>query len=80
MAVTIQVRLVGVTLDEVAVEVLTTRCLIRRNTQLRNLRVCTRSGGRVETYFDRLNNSLEVERFSLRRGVGIEQDVYGIVF
>jgi len=34
----------------------------------------------VETYFDWLKNLLEVERFSSRKVVGIEQDFYEIVF
>jgi len=33
----------------------------------------------IETHFDRLKNVFEVERFSSRTVVGIEQDFYGIV-
>jgi len=34
----------------------------------------------IETYFNRLKNLLEVERFSSKKLTGIEQDFYGIVF
>jgi len=34
----------------------------------------------IETYFDRLKNLLEVERFSSKKVVGIEQDFCGLVF
>jgi hypothetical protein len=37
-----------------------------------------REGG--ETYYDRLKNIFEVERFSGRSVLSIEQDFYGVIF
>ncbi|CAG0981089.1 MAG: hypothetical protein OIN86_09635 [Candidatus Methanoperedens sp.] len=34
----------------------------------------------IETFFDRLKNLLEIERFSSKTMIGIEQDFYGLIF
>ena len=77
---TIQVRLVRVALDDGTVEVLMTSLVDTEEYPAEEFKGLYGKRWGVETYFDWLKNLLEVERFSSRKVVGIEQDFYGIVF
>lgn len=75
----LRVRLVKVPLPNGTEEVLMTS-LSREECSREDLAELYAWRWGVETYFDRLKNVFEVERFSTRTVVGIEQDFYGIVF
>lgn len=76
----VQVRLVKVALDDGAVEVLMTSLSDVEKYPAEEFKSLYAKRWGVETYFDRLKNLFEVERFSSRKVNGIEQDFYGIVF
>jgi len=76
----IQVRLVKVGLEDGTVEILMTSLFDRGMYPAGDFKGLYEKRWGIETYFDRLKNLLEVERFSSGKVVGIEQDFYGIVF
>lgn len=76
----IQVRLVKVMLEDGTVEVVMTSLFDVEKYPAEEFKTLYAKRWGVETYFDRLKNLLEVERFSSRKVNGIEQDFYGIVF
>lgn len=76
----VRVRLVKVELKDGTEEILLTSLLDREKYPAADLRGLYEKRWGIETYFDRLKNLLEVERFSSRKVVGIEQDFYGVVF
>ncbi|HHK67460.1 MAG TPA: IS4 family transposase [Candidatus Acetothermia bacterium] len=75
----VQVRLTKVVLADGTVEVLITSLVDRDVYTLQDLEELYKKRWEIETHFDRLKNVFEVERFSSRTVVGIEQDFYGIV-
>jgi len=76
----VPVRLVKVVLDEGMVEVLMTSLTNATEYPAEEFKGLYEKRWGIETYFDRLKNLLEVERFSSKKVVGIEQDFYGLVF
>lgn len=76
----VRVRLVKVVLDDGTVEVLMTSLYDVDKYPVEEFKSLYAKRWGVETYFDRLKNLLEVERFSSKKVIGIEQDFYGIVF
>jgi Transposase DDE domain len=80
LAETIRVRLVKVVLDSGEVELLATSLLDAQQVPGPELKAVYGWRWGVETYWDRLKNLLEVERFSGNRVLAIEQDFYGMVF
>jgi hypothetical protein len=75
----VTVRLVKVELENGEIEVLMTS-LLEEEYKVEDFKWLYNKRWGVETYLNRLNNQLEVERFSSERLIGIEQDFYGIVF
>ncbi len=75
----IPVRLVKVELGDGTWEVLMTSLLDREEYPTQDFKGLYEKRWGIETHFDRLKNLFEVERFSSRLVVGIEQDFYGIV-
>lgn len=80
LAKEIRVRLVKVVLDDGTVEVLLTSLLDKERYPTEEFRELYKKRWGIETYFDRLKNLLEVERFSSKKVIGIEQDFWGVVF
>jgi hypothetical protein len=80
LAETIRVRLVKVVLDSGEVELLATSLLDAQVYPAPELKAVYGWRWGVETYWDRLKNLLEVERFSGSSVLAIEQDFYGMVF
>lgn len=76
----VKVRLVRVRLDSGETEVLMTSLLDRKKYKVGDFKWLYGKRWGVETYLDRLKNQLEVERFSSKKLVGIEQDFYAVVF
>lgn len=77
---TVRVRLVKVELDNGEVEVLGTSLLDAAQYPRAELKQVYGWRWGVETYFDRIKNIFEVERFSGRSVQSIEQDFYGVIF
>lgn len=75
-----QVRFVKIALADGAIEVVATSLLDAQAVPAAALK--TRYGRRwgIETYYDRLKNIFEVERFSGRTVRSIEQDFFGVLF
>ena len=76
----IKVRLVKVGVESGALEVLMTSLLDQERYPVNEFKGLYEKRWEIETYFNRLKNLLEVERFSSKKVIGIEQDFYGIVF
>lgn len=76
----VTVRLVRVRLDGGGTEVLMTSLLDGKKYKVGDFKWLYGKRWGVETYLDRLKNQLEVERFSSKKLIGIEQDFYGVVF
>jgi hypothetical protein len=76
----VTVRLVKVRLEDGKIEVLMTSLLDREKYRLKDFKWLYGKRWGVETYIDRLKNQLEVERFSSKKLIGIEQDFYAVVF
>ncbi len=76
----VTVRLVKVKLDDGEIEVLITSLLDRRKYKVKDFKWLYNMRWCIETFLDRLKNQLEVEKFSSKKLIGIEQDFYGIVF
>lgn len=76
----VTVRLVRVRLDSGETEVLMTSLLDGKKYKVGEFKWLYGKRWGVETYLDRLKNQLEVERFSSKKLIGIEQDFYGVVF
>jgi hypothetical protein len=76
----VTVRLVKVVLPGGTVEVLITSLRDRETYPSEEFQGLYEKRWGIETYFDRLKNLLEVERFSAKAVIGIEQDFYGLVF
>jgi hypothetical protein len=80
LAKRIRVRLVRVELDNREVEVLGTSLLDKEGWTKEDLKWIYGKRWAVETYFDRIKNVFEVERFSGQSVLSIEQDFYGVIF
>jgi len=76
----IKVRLVKVMLDSGTLKVLMSSLLNGESYPAGEFKGLYEKRWGIETYFNRLKNLLEVERFSSNKLTGIEQDFYGIVF
>jgi hypothetical protein len=76
----VKVRLVKVELDNGEMEVLMTSLLDSAKYTREDFKWAYNKRWGIETYYDRLKNLLEVERFSSEKVIGIEQDFYGRVF
>jgi len=76
----VAVRLIKVTLPDGTVEVLMTSLRDRQRYPRASFRRLYEKRWGIETYFDRLKNLLEVERFSARSVIGIEQDFHALIF
>ena len=76
----IKVRLVKVILSTGEVEILITSLLNRKKYSLKNFQWLYHQRWGIETYFDRLKNLLEVERFSSGSSQFIEQDFFASIF
>lgn len=75
-----RVRLVKVELESGEVEVLATSLLDTKRYTRAELKQLYGWRWGVETYFDRLKNIFEVERFSGQSVQSIKQDFYGVIF
>jgi hypothetical protein len=80
LASTLQVRLIKVALPTGQLEVLATSLLDPHAYPHAELQTVYGWRWGVETYYDRLKNIFEVERFSGRSVLSIEQDFYGVIF
>ena len=76
----VTVRLIKVALPDGTVEVLLTSLRNREKYPHASFKGLYEKRWGIETYFDRLKNLLEVERFSAKSVIGIEQDFHGLVF
>ncbi len=76
----VTVRLVKVRLENGEIEVLMTSLMDKEEYKAEDFKWLYNKRWGIETYFDRLKNKLEVERFSSEKLIGIEQDFYGVVF
>ena len=76
----ITVRLVKVKLNNGDIEVLITSLLDRERYNYRDFKWLYNKRWGIETFFNRLKNLLEIERFSSETMIGIEQDFYGLIF
>jgi len=74
------VRLVKVILSNGTIEVLITSLLDGKKYELEDFKWLYNKRWCIETYFSRLKNLLEVERFSSKTVIGIEQDFHSLVF
>lgn len=79
LAESMRVRLVKVELADGEVEVLATSLLDADEWPREELKAVYGWRWRVETYFDRIKNIFEVERFSGESVQSIEQDFYGVI-
>ncbi|MBI3303774.1 MAG: IS4 family transposase [Deltaproteobacteria bacterium] len=77
---TLRLRLVKVVLADGQVEVLGTSLLDAKEFPAADLKTVYGWRWGVETYYDRLKNIFEVERFSGHGVLSIEQDFYGLIF
>lgn len=80
LASRLRVRLVKIDLADGEVEVLATSLLDAQAVPVATLKTLYGWRWGVETYYDRLKNIFEVERFSGRNVRSIEQDFFGIIF
>jgi hypothetical protein len=80
LAATLRVRLVKIDLADGEVEVLATSLLDTQAVPVAALKTLYGWRWGVETYYDRLKNIFEVERFSGRNVRSIEQDFFGLIF
>lgn len=80
LAEEIRVRLIKVELDNGEVEVLGTSLLDRDKYEAEQFKEIYNRRWAVETYFDRIKNIFEVERFSGQSVISVEQDFYGVIF
>lgn len=76
----VTVRLVKVILSNGTIEVLITSLLDGKTYKLEDFKWLYNKRWCIETYFSRLKNLLEVERFSSKTVNGIEQDFHSLVF
>jgi len=76
----ITVRLVKVKLNNGDIEVLITSLLDKEIYFHRDFKWLYNKRWGIETFFDRLKNLLEVERFSTETIIGMEQDFYALIF
>jgi hypothetical protein len=80
LAETLRVRLVKVVLDSGEIEVLATSLLDAQSYPGPEFKTVYGWRWAVETYWERIKNLLEVERFSGTSVLAIEQDFYGMIF
>jgi Transposase DDE domain len=80
LAATLRVRLVKIELADGEVEVLATSFLDAKAVPVAALKTLYGWRWGVETYYDRLKNIFEVERFSGRNVRSLEQDFFGLIF
>jgi hypothetical protein len=80
LASSLQVRLIKVDLPSGEQEVLATSLLDGRAYPHAEMQRLYGLRWGVETYYDRLKNIFEIERFSGRSVLSIEQDFYGVIF
>jgi hypothetical protein len=80
LTLTLPVRLVKIVLADGEIEVLATSLLAAQAVPLTDLKTLYGWRWGVETYYDRLKNIFEVERFSGRNVRSIEQDFFGLIF
>lgn len=76
----VTVRLVKVILSNGTIEVLITSLLDGKTYKLDDFKWLYNKRWCIETYFSRLKNLLEVERFSSKTVIGIEQDFHSLIF
>ena len=76
----IKVRLIKIILDNGDIEILITSLLDGTKYRHGDFKWLYHKRWGIETYFDRLKNLLEVERFSSKTVTGIEQDFYALIF
>ena len=76
----VTVRLVKVILSNGTIEVLITSLLDGKTYKLEDFKWLYNKRWCIETYFSRLKNLLEVERFSSKTVIGIEQDFHSLIF
>jgi hypothetical protein len=76
----ITVRLVKVKLKSGIIEVLITSLLDETTYKHKDFKWLYNKRWGIETYFNRLKNLLEIERFSSETVIGIEQDFHSLVF
>ena len=74
------VRLIKVTLDTGQIEVLLTTLCDRRRYPTAEFKYLYHLRWGVETFFDRVKNIFDVERFSGFSKLAIEQDFFGVIF
>jgi Transposase DDE domain len=80
LATSLQVRLIKVGLPTGQLEVLATSFLDSQAYPHAELQRVYGLRWGVETYYDRLKNIFEIERFSGRSVLSLEQDFYGVIF
>lgn len=80
LASRVRVRFVKIALADGGVEVLATSWLDAQAVSAATLKTLYGWRWGVETYYDRLKNLCEVERFSGRTVRSIEQDFFGVIF
>jgi hypothetical protein len=80
LASRLRVRLVKIDLADGEVEVVATSLLDAQAVPAATLKTLYGWRWGVETYYDRLKNIFEVERFSGRNVRSIEQDFFGLIF
>ena len=80
LAARVRVRFVKVALADGAIEVLATSLLNAQTVPAAALKTLYGWRWGIETYYDRLKNIFEVERFSGRTVRSIEQDFFGVIF
>jgi Transposase DDE domain len=76
----VTMRLVKVILSNGTIEVLITSLLSEKTYKLEDFQWLYHKRWCIETYFSRLKNLLEVERFSSKTVIGIEQDFHSLIF
>ncbi len=76
----VTVRLVKIILSNGTIEVLITSLLDGMKYKLEDFKWLYNKRWCIETYFSRLKNLLEVERFSSKTVIGIEQDFHSLIF
>jgi Transposase DDE domain len=76
----VTVRLVKVVLSNGTIEVLITSLLDGKRYKLEDFKWLYHKRWCIETYFSRLKNLLEIERFSSKTVICIEQDFHSLVF
>jgi hypothetical protein len=76
----ITVRLVKIKLNNGDIEVLITSLLNKERYNYRDFKWLYNKRWGIETFFNRLKNLLEIERFSSETMIGIEQDFHGLIF